>query len=82
MTVRVDCYAGYKGEETPRRFYLGERVVEIVEVLDRWMAPAHAYFKVRGDDRGTYILRHDVGSGRWELTMFERHNPKLTADRS
>ncbi len=82
MTVRVDCYAGYKGEETPRRFYLGERVVEIVEVLNRWMAPAHAYFKVRGDDRGTYILRHDVGSGRWELTMFERHSPKLTADRS
>ena len=75
MTVRVDCYAGYKGEETPRRFYLGERVVEIVEVSDRWLAPAHAYFKVRGDDGSTYILRHDVGSGRWELTMFERYSP-------
>ena len=75
MTVRVDCYAGYKGEETPRRFYLGERVVEIVEVLDRWLAPDHAYFKVRGDDGGTYNLRHDVGSRRWELTMFERHSP-------
>ncbi len=75
LNVRVDCYAGYKGEETPRRFYLGEREVEIVEVLNRWMAPAHAYFKVRGDDGGTYILRHDVGSGRWELTMFERHSP-------
>ena len=66
LTVRVDCYAGYKGEETPRRFCLGERVVEIVELLDRWLAPDHAYFKVRGDDGG---------SGRWELTMFERHSP-------
>ncbi len=75
MTVRVDCYAGYKGEETPRRFYLGERVVEIVEVSDRWLAPAYAYFKVRGDDNDTYMLRYDVGSGRWELTMFERHSP-------
>ena len=75
LTVRVDCYAGYKGEETPRRFYLGERVVEIVEVSDRWLAPAYAYFKVRSDDGDTYILRHGVGSGRWELTMFERHSP-------
>ncbi len=75
LTVRVDCYAGYKGEETPRRFHLSERVVEIVEVSDRWLAPAYAYFKVRGDDGDTYILRHDVESGRWELTMFERHSP-------
>ena len=74
LTVRVDCYAGYKGEETPRRFYLGERVVEILEVSDRWLAPASAYFKVRDDDGDTYILRHDVGSGGWELTMFERHS--------
>ncbi len=68
MTVRVDCYAGYKGEETPRRFSLGERVVEIVEVSDRWLTPAYAYFKVRGDDGDTYILRHDVGSGHWEAS--------------
>ena len=72
--MRVDCYAGYKGEETPRRFYLGERVVDIVEVSDRWLTPAYAYFKVRGDDGNTYILRHDVGPGHWELTMFERHS--------
>ena len=73
--MRVDCYAGYKGDETPRRFYFGERVVEIVEVSDRWLAPAYAYFKVRADDGDTYILCHDVGSGHWELTMFERHSP-------
>ena len=77
MTLRGDCYTGCKGVETPRRFYLGERAVEIVEVLDRGLAPAHASFKVRDDDGGIYILRHDVGSGRWELTMFE---PQPKAD--
>jgi hypothetical protein len=41
-------------------------------VLDRWLAPDHRYFKVEGDDGGTYILRHDVASGRWEMTMFDR----------
>lgn len=68
--IRVECYAGYRGEETPLRFYFGERKVEVVAVLDRWLAPDHRYFKVKGDDGGTYIVRYDVPSDRWELTMF------------
>ena len=71
MKVRVECYAGYRGEETPRRFHLGERTVEVAEVLDRWLAPDHRYFKVRGDDGARYILRHDPNSGDWELTLYE-----------
>ena len=71
MVVRVECYAGYRGEETPRRFHLGERTVEVAEVLDRWLAPDHRYFKVRGDDGARYILRHDPDSGDWELTLYE-----------
>ena len=70
LAIRVECYAGYRGEETPRRFYLGERVVEAVEVLDCWLAPDHRYFKIKGDDGAIYIIRHDVPSDRWELTMF------------
>ena len=66
----VECYAGYRAEETPRRFTLGDRHVEIAEVLDRWLAPDHRYFKVRGADGHLYILRHDAAAGRWELTMF------------
>ncbi len=68
VSVRVECYAGYRGEETPRRFSFGERQVEVDEVVDRWLAPDHRYFKVRGDDGGVYVLRHDAVSGRWEMT--------------
>lgn len=71
MGIRVDCYAGYRGEETPRAFFLGDRRVEVVDVLDRWLAPDHRYFKLRGDDGGLYILRYDVESGEWELTLHE-----------
>ena len=70
LAIRVECYAGYRGEETPQRFYLGRRRVEVVTVLDRWLGPDHRYFKVQGDDGGTYIVRYDVPSDRWELTMF------------
>jgi hypothetical protein len=71
MRVRVECYAGYRGEETPRRFSVGERRVEVAEVVDRWLAPDHRYFKLRGDDGALYILRRDPDEGEWELTLFE-----------
>jgi hypothetical protein len=69
--MKVECYAGYRGEETPRRFYLGKRRVEVVDVLDRWLDPAHRYFKLRGDDNGIYILRHSTGEDTWEMTLFD-----------
>ncbi len=69
--LRVECYAGYRGEETPRRLFFGERSIEVLEVLDRWLEPDHRYFKVRGDDAGVYIIRHDLATQTWELTMFD-----------
>ena len=72
MVLRVECYAGHRGEETPRRFFLGERAVEVAEVLNQWLAPEHRYFKVKGGDGAAYILRHDGGTGRWELVMYDR----------
>ena len=40
-------------------------------MLDRWLAPDHRYFKVRGGDAGIYILRHDPGRGSWSLTLYD-----------
>jgi hypothetical protein len=70
--VRVECYAGYKGEETPRAFVLGDRRIEVADVIDQWLAPDHRYFKVRGEDAHVYILRQDAASAEWTLTMFQR----------
>jgi hypothetical protein len=72
MRVHVECYAGYRAEETPRALRLGERRVEVVEVLDRWLGPDHRYFKLRGDDGATYIVRYDAERDEWELTVYDR----------
>jgi hypothetical protein len=76
LSVRVECYAGHRGEQEPRRFFLGPRAVVVEEIVDRWLAPDHRYFKLRGDDGGVYILRHDEGSGLWELTMYAGDPPR------
>ncbi len=68
--VRVECYAGYRGEETPRRFFLGDQALDVVEMLDRWLSPDYRYFKCRASDGATYIVRHDERASRWELTFY------------
>lgn len=75
-SLQVECYAGYRGEETPRRFHMGTRKIEVIEVIDRWLSPEHRYFKLLGDDGGIYILRNDVLADRWELTLFDARGLK------
>ncbi|MGB5337931.1 MAG: hypothetical protein WBO06_02425 [Gammaproteobacteria bacterium] len=69
--VRVECYAGFRAEESPRSFSLGSRKIKVTEIIDRWLDPAHSYFKLRGDDEGIYILRCDQESDVWEMIMFD-----------
>ena len=69
--IRVECYAGYRAEESPCRFFIGRRKIEVNEIIDRWLDPAHNYFKLRGDDGGIYILRYDQASDTWEMIMFD-----------
>lgn len=80
MIVQVECYAGYKGEQTPRTIVIGDRRIAVLEVLDQWLAPDHRYFKIRGDDGDVYIVRQDVMSGEWTLTLFKRNGDRPTDD--
>jgi hypothetical protein len=73
VRIHVECYAGHRGEETPRAFQIEDRHIEVAEVLDRWLAPDHRYFKVKGDDGDLYILRHrPAAQNDWELSAYER----------
>lgn len=73
--LRVDCYAGYRGEQTPRRFWLGCRAMDVEAVLDAWLCPDHRYFKVKATDQALYILRHDPEADRWDLVFFKAADP-------
>lgn len=71
LAIQVQCYAGYRAEESPRSFNIGKRTIEVTEIIDQWLSPDYRYFKVLGSDNGIYILRHDVPTDSWELTMYE-----------
>ena len=70
FAIRVEAIADGRGEPTPRRFYLGARRIEVAEVLDRWLGSDRSYYKVRAVDGDLYILLHEPGIDRWELTLF------------
>lgn len=77
--IQVECHAGFKADEEPRRFYWDGRRIDVTEVIDRWHQieslpewPRADYFKVRGSDGLTHMLKHDLESGDWFLG---HHNP-------
>lgn len=45
--VTVECHAGYRGDETPRRFHLGGRTIEITQILSRWKKPGAVFSRIR-----------------------------------
>ncbi|CAL1238872.1 hypothetical protein [Candidatus Methylocalor cossyra] len=59
------------GVPEPFAFYLGERRIDVLEVMDRWLAADYGYFKLRTAE-GIYILRHDDREQRWALTLYKR----------
>jgi hypothetical protein len=67
LVIRVDCRAGYRGEEEHRRFNVEDRQVDVICVVERWLTPTHRYFKVNGNDDVTYTLRHHPDSGTREI---------------
>jgi hypothetical protein len=72
--VAVECYSGYKGEETPRSFTYQNRRFEILEILDRWyeggMNPTgilHSYFKVKSREGEIFLIRYTPSFQTWTL---------------
>ena len=72
MKVEVVCYSGFKVDERPVRFRLGEREYQVEEIMDQWYGPQDVFFKVRAGDGNVYILRRRAATpeGEWSLEAF------------
>ncbi len=70
MRLKVEAYSGYTANERPARFTLGERTLNVEEIVDRWYSEDARYFRVRADDGDTYVLKYLEGEDVWELASF------------
>ena len=74
MTLHVECYSGYKGDERPVRFQMNDCDYFVEEVLDQWYGQHEVYFKVCVDSGDLYILRRGLGTteSEWNLEAFRQ----------
>ena len=69
--IVIIAYAGHRGEESPRAFILGGKLVEVRKVLSQWVEEyvvtkkRFRCFRVEGDDLGYHLLRYDEATGYW-----------------
>ena len=68
--MRVECYAGHRGDERPVAFWLDAERIAIEAVLDAWTTENGTFFRVRGSDRRVSVLRRDDSHDCWHLISF------------
>lgn len=75
LQLSVECHrkdGDEGGEAFPVRFGWPQAMREVIEVVDWWPGEGHCYFRLRANDGGVYILRHNEEMDFWELVFFER----------
>ncbi len=72
--IDVVCYSGFRGEESPRSFLLGEERIEVASITKEWVEENTAdrtrrrFFRVKGSDGFMHTLYYDEGVSAWFLT--------------
>jgi len=69
--ISVQCYSGYKANERPVSFQLGDKSFKVERIIDQWYGPDYIYFKLLADDGNIYILKYNELKDEWELEFFE-----------
>ena len=70
--LEVKCNKNVKGEEIPCELFIDGQQINVLRVVDQWLAYDHRYFKIYGDDGALYMLRHEVATDSWEIIFLEQ----------
>ncbi|MDA8082349.1 MAG: hypothetical protein M0024_01680 [Nitrospiraceae bacterium] len=78
MSTRLDrvvVYSGYRGEESPRAFFISDEKITVAEIIGMWVDESvhdrsrKRFFRIKGSDDKIYTLCHDPETSEWS---FER----------
>ena len=67
MQLNVESYSGYKANERPVKFWIGEKPVFVESVDYQWRSSDAIYFRVRADDGNAYVLKYSEKTDVWTL---------------
>lgn len=73
MLLQVQSRRDARGDTEPVAFMLGDKRIEVVEIIDRWISSDHSYFKIHASDHSIYILKFEPLNEQWQLTLFQAH---------
>ncbi len=71
--VQVISYSGYKADESPRLLKLGDTLLPIAQIEDRWYSPGETFFRVLTQTGDRYLLRQVEAQDVWSLEGFRSH---------
>ena len=69
--IEVKSYSGYRSDETPRSFTVGNKEIRVSAIVDIWVEEGSLdrmrkrFFKVKGSDGLIYRLFLDEATQEW-----------------
>ena len=72
-SVEVISYSGYRADESPRALKLGDTLLPITQIEDRWYSPGETFFRVLTQAGDSYLLRHVEAQDTWTLEGYRSH---------
>jgi len=69
--IKVMTHSGYRGDEKPQAFFINDRKIIVLEILDRWIEEntydntRKRFFVVKGNDSQKYKIFMDEKTLEW-----------------
>lgn len=62
---QVECYAGYRADESPRVLIIQGQRHQVTDILQQWQEPGRRCFKLRLSSGDEYLVCYDVATASW-----------------
>ena len=73
-TIRAEFDFAVGTLPTVHAFWMGNKRIEVLELLDRWISQDRWYFKIRTADTDIFILDYDCPTGGWHIKLYCRQD--------
>lgn len=78
ISIDVSSFAGYRGEESPRIFFVHGEKITVLEILEMWIEEEgperkqKRYFLLKGSDGLFHKLYYDLSTQQWLYNSFAK----------